>query len=896
MTYYIEQNFPIEKLNPLARREANAKRPIAMLHKWWARRLGCVFRTIILSSLIPAEEWKRLDEEVRRAGLDAWTALYYREHPKAKALIERYLKDKIVLDPFMGGGTTIVEALRLGCKVIGVDVNPVAWFITKKSIEPVDLTKLDAAFERLKEEVAPEILYFYRTRCPLFEQGRGGAWEQGSRGAEELGSGGASTSTPLHLGTSAHLADVMYVFWVKRVRCASCGRKTKLFNSFRLATKKGKDVVFCPRCYWVGDVEEGTPYVVCPDCGHEFAPREGYSKGGRFRCEHCGHVDKLVDWVRRTGQAPEYEMFAVEYWCPTCKVRGYKGADEFDRELYRQACLEFEREKAKLPLPEGEIPAEGRSDPRPISFGLRHWTDLFNPRQLLCLGTLLKAILEIEDKAVRELMVVTLSDAVNASNMLCKYNAHRFELEPLFGHHAYWPPDQPVENNVWGTKFGRGTFRSYYGKTRRAVEWLLTPKEVTSDGKVPMSDSPMTPVAKTSEVFKTSEVSRAWLAARSAEDLAFIPSKSVDAVITDPPYYSNVQYAELSDFFYVWLRASLAGEYPEFNSPIVPKETEIVVNTKAGKTDEHFREGLLRCFEECHRVLKDDGLMAFTFHHEEPKAWGAVLEAVLEAGFDVRAVWTYHSEARTGFHAEGIRFDTIIVCRKRLEEAEPAAWGELRDKIVLAVREELRRLLENGAALSTEDVFVITMGKALPIYSRHWPKVLHNGQEVRLTQAIEDIEALVDEQIDAYFGMVTPPWLDVLPRVYLQHLARRAAVTKDALVKACRTRGLDFAELERAGLIKRAKKAGLYEVLSPQKRLRWLEDRLEEGEDLSPIDRAHYLYALYKAGRPLRGEIPRVYTKGLEEVCEALYRITRDRAYEVIGKEIGRVKEQRMLM
>lgn len=870
---YIERDLPIEGLNAISEKEANAKKPIYQIHKWWARRLGSVFRMLILAAFTEWDDSLSPEENQRRL----WSRFYSKNELK-----NQEGKPPVILDPFMGGGTTVVEALRLGCKVIGVDVNPVAWFITKKSIEPVDLPKLDAAFERLKEEVAPEILYFYRTRCPSPLTPN----PSPNFGRGEAGQGG---------GVRAHEADVMYVFWVKRVRCASCGRKTRLFNSFRLATKKGRDTVFCPRCYRVGEVEEGTPRVVCPDCGHEFTPREGYSSGGKFRCEHCGHVDKLVDWVRRTGQAPEYEMFAIEYWCPTCKVRGYKGADEFDRELYRQACLEFEREKAKLPLPEGEIPAEGRSDPRPISFGMRRWTALFNPRQLLCLGRLLKAILEIEDKPIREVMLMTLSDCIRSNNILCAYEFRYQKLAPLFVFHAFRIPEPAIENNIWGTKFGRGTFRSYYDKTQRAVEWLLSPEEVSSDGKVPISDSPVTLVASDPSTV-VNGTSKAWLAARSAEDLAFIPSKSVDVVITDPPYYGNVQYGELSDFFYVWLRQGLKNAYPEFNSLVVPKETEIVVNVEASKKDEHFRQGLLRCFNECHRVLKDEGLMAFTFHHEEAKAWGAVLEAVLEADFDVKAVWTVHSEVRQGVHGGGIRFDTIIVCRKRLTEAEPAAWGELRDKIVLAVREELRRLLENGAALSTEDVFVITMGKALSIYSRHWPKVMHDGEEVKLTQAIEDIEALVDEQIDAYFGMVTPPWLDVLSRVYLQHLARRAAVTKDTLVKACRTRGLDFAELERANYVKRAKQAGVYEVLSPQKRLRGLEGRLDEGEALSPIDRAHYLYALYKARMPLRGEAPRVYTRGLEEVCEALYRITRDRAYEVISNEIGRLKEQRVLI
>jgi hypothetical protein len=288
--------------------------------------------------------------------------------------------------------------------------------------------------------------------------------------------------------------------------------------------------------------------------------------------------------------------------------------------------------------------------------------------------------------------------------------------------------------------------------------------------------------------------------------------------------------------------------------------------------------------------------MAFTFHHEKARAWAAVLDALLEAGFDVRSVWTYHSEPRVGagFGGEGIRFDTIIVCRKRLGEAAPAAWGALQDEIVGAVQAELRRLLSNGAALSTEDVFVITMGKALSVYSRHYPHVLRGGQPVRLSDAIDDIENLVDEQIDAYFGMVVPAWLDMVGRVYLQHCVARPAVTRDSLVKVCRTRNLDYSELEQAHLIARGK-AGAYEVLSPQKRKRWLDQRWEEGDLLSSIDRAHYLYAEYRAGRPIRGLIPQLYTPRLEEVSDALYRITRDRAYEVITQAIAQAKEQGVL-
>ena len=272
-----------------------------------------------------------------------------------------------------------------------------------------------------------------------------------------------------------------------------------------------------------------------------------------------------------------------------------------------------------------------------------------------------------------------------------------------------------------------------------------------------------------------------------------------------------------------------------------------------------------------------------------------MLEAVLEAGFDIRAVWTYHSESTVSIHRHGIRFDTIVVCRKRLKEPAPAAWGALQDRIVAAIKGELRRLLGNGAALSSEDVFVITMGKALSVYSSHYPHVLHDGQQVRLSQAIEDIEALVDEQIDDYYGLVVPAWLDALSRVYLQHLARRAVVTRDSLVKLCRTRGLDFGELQERHYIERGRRPGEYLVLRPQKRLGWLEERLEKGYDLSPLDCAHYLYGLYRANRPLRAEIPRLYTRGLEEVTNALYRITRDRAYELITANVRRLKEQGVL-
>jgi putative DNA methylase len=909
MSWRIELDFPIELINPLAEREANTKRPYQLLHKWWAKRVGCVFRTIVLSSLIPDSEWKRLDEIARRQGVTAWHWLYYRQchvnenasdhtgHGCAEELIAKYCKDKIILDPFMGGGTTVVEALRLGCKVIGLDVNPVAWFITKKSVEPVDLNKLQEAFKRLERTVAPEILRWYRTQCP-----------------------------------KGHEADVMYVFWVKTVECSSCGKKTRLFNSFRIATKKGddtvKDAVVCPACYTVQWVDEGSNEVTCFACKTKFKPKEGFASGGKFRCEHCGREDKTVEWVRRTGRAPGYEMFAIEYWCQQCyeevrrqgynhnqareKARGYKGAEEFDRNLYLQACEEFERRKVELPLPEGEIPAEGRSDPRPISFGMRRWQDLFNPRQLLCLGMLMKAILQIEDKAVRELMVATLSQSLAGNCLLARYRADSRSLVPHFSLHAYWVPEVPCENNLWGLHHGASTFTACWNATQRAMDWLTYPKEFGSikNEEIGVGDSPIAQVTQDANAILNGDF-RCALYARTAEDLSFLPDKSIDAIITDPPYYGNVMYGELSDFFYVWLRLALKDDYPEFSPPLVNKEREIVVNERAVvrtgdtgqgtrvKDDTFFREGLLRCFRECHRVLKDDGLLVFTFHHEKPKAWAAVLDAVLQAGFDIKRVWTYHSETIGSLHS-GIRFDTVIVARKRTGEPIEASWLGLQDEIVSEVQAELKRLLENRAKVSPEDVFVIVIGKALAVYSRHYPKVMRGGKQVSLEDAIEDIEALVDEQIDAYYGMVVPTWLDPVSRIYCQTLAHRPAVTRDALVKVCRTRGIDFSVFVERQFIKQ-EKSGVFKVLKPSERKGYLEGfwggkaKARSGVEPLPIDRAHWLYIAWESGRPVDEVAREIYRSGLEEVCDALAKITRDQTYSKIAERLKRMKDNGVL-
>ncbi|MDH7486175.1 MAG: DNA methyltransferase [Anaerolineae bacterium] len=674
MKRYIEKDFPIERLNILALREGNSKRPIYRMHKWWARRLGSVFRMLLLTVFADVETPEN----------KLWRRFYHGDG----------LSDPIVLDPFMGGGTTLVEALRLNCRVIGVDINPVAWFITKKEIEPVDLANLDAAFARLEKAVGKRIRYYYRTTC-----------------------------------SKGHPAEVMYIFWVKSLPCASCGKTIDLWPNNWVSRRPERWMVVCPACDFIFPVPPHSEKATCPDCAKAFKPASKTSGYGRFHCPHCHHVETHLDAVARLGGPIPARMYGLEYYCPVCDARGYKRADRADHDLFDEAQARFEALRETLLFPRQHIPSDGRSDPRPVNHGYTHFWHLFNSRQLLCLSFLLEGILAEPDRNLRELLLLAFSDALDSNNMFCKYEIDYHKISLLFGLHAYHPIERPTENNVWGTRYGRGTFKRCYEKVRRGKAYSVRVYERAFDDQGPHG-------VITGERIEGSLVKafdellagqgKALLRCADSSSLAFVPDESVDAVITDPPYFANVMYSELADFFYVWLRLGLANDYAWFQPEHSRREEELVQNVKEGKGEYDFTSGLTSIWQECHRVLKDDGMLAFTFHHSEVSAWAAVGRSLLDAGFVVTAAPFVRSEGKSGFHSEtgNIKYDVILVCRKRLEQqAFAARWSELLPGIIDAAQMWLRRTQAPKMALNTGDALTALMGQALVAYTTHWPGI-----------------------------------------------------------------------------------------------------------------------------------------------------------------------------
>jgi adenine-specific DNA methylase len=843
----IEISFPIDQVNEIAKKEAHAKRyyrPVYTMHKWWARRLGSVFRTIILYALtdetpeIQGVRQSEIDEhgDLPEIGLDNSDELwnYYLENVD--------FEGKTVLDPFMGGGTSIVEALRLGCNAIGGELNPVAWFIVKKQVEAVDLDDLDDAFERLEEEIGPEIKHYYETECPHCDE---------------------------HNNASHcdKYADAMYYFWVKLLPCRNCGEDVTLLKDHRLASSRSSMDdhynVVCPDCWNVFQTNDYRDESKCPDCKYTFVPNDsGTVSGKTYTCPHCDEHPEMsiIESVDRYGK-PKEELLAVEYYCPDTDEKGYKSVTKFDRERFSEASNELGAKWDDLPFPTQER-YKGSSD-RARNHGYETYDQMFNDRQLLCLSKILKAIGDIEDQNIKEFLLLAFSSATEFNNMLCEYNRTANKLEGVYKRHTILSRHQPIENNIWGTAYGRGTFSGEFDKMRAGKSFCTNPYEkYVENGETKQRDG----VGKIEGYF-TDDPSHLGEPVDGVDGATYnvhlrcgtseylpIDDQSVDAVITDPPYYDNVMYAEVADFYYVWLKQVLEDEYDHFTAELTPKASEIVSdpakNVETYRDEDHFITGLTNVFAESQDKLKDEGIMAFTFHHKETEGWSSVLRSVLDAGFYVTALYPIRGEMRGSTHIHdkaNIEYDMIVVCRKREEDPEAVSWRSLEDDIYFRAEEEIKRLESRGSRLSQGDIFAVTMGKCLEEFSQHYPNVTYDGESMSVIEALETIREIVDDQLMEDRIQTLRAEMDTLSAVYLTYvLGRGDSVTYNTLNKDLRTRGVDVSELVTAGLLEQD--GDQLAVLNPEDRSELIETKREP----LAIDRAHYLRYLYEQDRLAR--------------------------------------------
>ena len=383
--------------------------------------------------------------------------------------------------------------------------------------------------------------------------------------------------------------------------------------------------------------------------------------------------------------------------------------------------------------------------------GYSHWWKMFNSRQLLVLSLLLKSIqADNDDHGLSHQALGGFQQYVRNQNMFCIWDISRDCMAPLLSNPNFAPKSLTIENSFFG-ELGRGNWSSTIAKIEAGLQWGSSPWEV-APAEFRHSDDGKPRVFTGDPIVPGSDVRCC-----SSSELGFYAERSFDLVITDPPFGDNIFYSDLANFFHAWLRLPLRHEYPELFGPTkTPNAQEALAPRflSEEEANEYYKVRLTACWAEACRVLKDGGLLAFTFHHSEESQWAIVLESLFEAGFLLEQTFPIASDEQKGeggqFGAKGTEYDIIHVCRKRLSEPGAVSWAKMRQW----VKSELSRLKVLLAAykaneLSDADIRVILRGKALEFYSRHYGQVFTADNEpLSIRLALAGINQLLDEGSD----------------------------------------------------------------------------------------------------------------------------------------------------
>ena len=605
---------PIEEIAELALREGQSISPLFRVHRWFARRLSSQFRSILVAlALDPSESSSFWDTYFGQIDLEG----------------------AVVLDPFVGGGTSLIEASRCGAQVIGYDIDPVATFITSFELAASSYEEIPQTARDICQPIQKRVHSFHKTRL--------------SDGSER---------------------DVLHHFWVEVRPCDRCGRDFEIHPHFRLAYNKEKRLqwAFCKSCHNVFELAITRRTVKC-DCGVRTKINEGSLSAKKIFCSYCGQVQKQSS----ESTPPRYKLFAQEYIEQHEKgiVRKFKRATEADLALYRRASgalSSFEKRFGQL-APERPIPVKGRSDRRPLIHGFTHYHQLFNDRQRLHLSLLVQTIKTVSDEKVRRLLALAFSEHL-ATN--CMYTAYAFgyrRTSPLFSIHSYRHISRPVEINPWLDNIGRGTFLNALNKIEKAIAFAKAPADPDlAGGRRPSNQSvgrQISSVGTTPQSLFAGDYSAVIKTSSSAE-LKEIPDGAVDLILTDPPYFDNLSYSELSDFYLAWHQVLGVATGPYKNAlRSAPIQKSLVVRSKDESAIEVYCKELSEIFAECKRVLRPDGICVFTYHHRSADAWLSLGYALANSGLRCTSVVPMRGEGQGGLHSyEGtLKWDAVLVCR-----------------------------------------------------------------------------------------------------------------------------------------------------------------------------------------------------------------------------------------
>ncbi|NPV68433.1 MAG: DUF1156 domain-containing protein [Anaerolineae bacterium] len=749
----IEDWLPFEAVGAESQRERGASSalpPLYFLHVWWARRPLTVSRAAILAGALPqwSPDWpeplrRRFPDEgsyrdwfvhllgirgnpiegrkrtVEAKNSGEWEKDPYRGAPRAftvnpspedLALLRDLLeitwgtRDVTVMDVTAGGGSIPFEALRYGFTTCANELNPVASVILKATLD-------------------------YPARYGVGLAADIQQW--GKRWYELVKARLQPYFTPLPPG-----AEGAAYLWARTVACPVTGKPVPLSPNWWLS--RGKDKV---AVQLIADPARDAPqFVIKRGDAIDFDPDAGTVSRGVGLSPWTGEAIP-GEYIKAEAQAGR--MGQMLYAVAVKRTGGFdfRPPTADDLEGVRRAEIALAE---RLPAWEaaGLVPREPypevSNDPRPLIYGMPTWADFFSPRQLLAMLTFLETLREVGRElranmdadraaAVETYLGLALDKCPNYNCLQSRWHPPRAVIAPVFDRHdfsfkwTYAEFDAAANLLPWGVT--------------QVVDAYTGMAELASPAQYPLWRAEGVPPFERLAIWQ-----------ESATDLAQVPSGSLHNITFDPPYYDNVMYAELADFFYVWLKRSVGHLFPQFFADhLTNKDDEAVANVarfegmgrnKRALAEQDYQRKMEAIFRECHRMLRDDGVLTIMFTHKKVEAWDTLASALINAGFSVQASWPVHTESEHSLHQakkNAAQSTILLACRKRQASGEPVWWDDIRGQVQRVAREKAAAFAAQG--VGGVDLYISTFGPALSVISAHWP-VLTSAIDERTGQPV----------------------------------------------------------------------------------------------------------------------------------------------------------------
>ena len=754
----IENWLPINEISVEGIREraaASALPAINGLHVWWARRPLVPSRAAVAASLLPADadrdafydligthpgiidEQRRLDA-AKQSGVklnEGYSRKRAFTHNLTPAEADRFQKNlavanPLVLDVTAGGGSIPFEAGRLGLHTIANELNPVAALILRATCQwPQQYgNALYAAYQEVSAR-------FQERVTELLD----GIYPPEKQPAPETLENKISRIVRLHRYLWGYL-------WSRTIDCPSCQGVIPLSPTWKL-DDKGTGVQLLPdqttrACSFAivhttaehssGTVKGGVASCPYPDCGR--STPKGYlaqeAQAGRMGQQlYCANYRDEWDELTKAGKPRKKPKTRYGFRAATPQD---DNTDYICQRLAEQAKA-WERDN----IFPNETVNDGDKTVTLIQYGMAPWLNVFSPRQQLAHGYCVQAFRELVDadkaagllddtrKAAWCYIALALDKLMGRNNLLSRWVTQTTTVSNIFDTHDFgmkWSyAEMPADITGRGLKWSVDEVGSII---RQMLEMIgYEAGEAQDDLLPPETAKAAIAIAPSSRVISG-----------PAQDLD-LPAASVDAIVFDPPYHNNVNYAELSDFFYVWLKRTAGYVFPEYFQPyLTDKVNEAIASPArfreqargggqaAGRlATEDYQDKMSAIFRECRRVIKPAGIMTVMFTHKSTAAWDAVTIALIEAGFCLTRTWPIKTESESALNIRdraAARSTILLVCRPQERNPAPQPWHIVESRIVRAVQEDIPRLQSYG--LSPVDLYLAAFGPALQVISENW--------------------------------------------------------------------------------------------------------------------------------------------------------------------------------